>query len=587
MDKRAMKEYDVLRRWLLACDGQASREEEAELCRLLADDEQLQEFVANVSQEQAILDRCLSEAVGHSQLDSARPAIAGGTSGALSPSGMALSNAEGSRLAVNAWSVSLPIVAGALAATLVIGLTVGGWMARRQNSDFIVARDVPQQGVRITNVTNCVWGTAPHGIADNNSQLRDGEVLELLEGFASLSIESEGWKAGVQLEGPASIVLSSEGLPILQYGKMLVDLSDMHSSRSFSLDLPLSRLHLSAGSKVGVASLDNESDIHVFRGFATLESLRDLSHTDLLNDSGGILIAAGKSCSITSSHGVVTRAAQGEANLGLFDVGRLIRGGDVRVTPEYFAAVEKSKPIAFYHFESLENNVFRNSVQDKFHLHAVGAIRVEGLPGNKYASFYVGDTGSRHLATREPVTDVLPGDYSIEFWMNPSHYHTATVVAFLEPELNAGEGAAMPRDWSKHGMLIELGGYTGDFKVMRPQKLRFLHRNPPGPTGGTQLFSNHLHAVREWQHVVCVKSAEQMQVFLNGELIGEQQQADTLAGGLVALVGQISDGRIDRMYFGELDELAFYDRALSQDEIKTHYEAMETFAGHTSAYEFE
>src|SRR5690606_6600855 len=116
-----------------------------------------------------------------------------------------------------------------------------------QAKDFVVeaTRDYPQQGVRVTNVTNCVWGTAPQGISDNNSQLRDGQVLELLEGFATLSIESAGWKAGVQLEGPAAIVLSSEGLPILQYGKMLVDLSEMRSSRSFALELPLSRLHLS------------------------------------------------------------------------------------------------------------------------------------------------------------------------------------------------------------------------------------------------------------------------------------------------------------------------------------------------------
>jgi hypothetical protein len=477
----------------------------------------------------------------------------------------------------------------ALAAGLFHWFRGGGVLFEGGNEQFVVAdaRDYPHQGVRITKLTNCVWGTAPQDITNQASQLRDGQILELLEGFASLSIESAGWKASVHLEGPAAIVLSSEGLPILRYGKMLVDLSGTHSSRSFSLDLPLSQLHLSAGSKVGVASLDNESDIHVFRGFATLESLRDLSQTDLLNESGGILIPTGKSCSITSSHGVVTKAVQGEANLGLFDAGRLIRGGDIRATPKYLATVEASSPIACYHFEALENNEFRNAMQDKFHLHAVGSVRVEGLPGNRYVSFYVGDTDARYLATEEPITDDLQGDYSIEFWMNPSHHHTATVASFLKPDLEEIADGQTPRTYSTHGLLIELGGYSGDFATMRPQKLRFLHRNPPGETGGIQLFSNHVHAVREWQHVACVKSARSMQVFLNGRLIGEQQQPAQLAGGLIALVGQISDGRMERMYFGELDELAIYDRALSQDEIKAHYEAMEHFAGHTSAKELE
>ena len=63
--------------------------------------------------------------------------------------------------------------------------------------------------------------------------------------------------------------------------------------------------------------------------------------------------------------------------------------------------------------------------------------------------------------------------------------------------------------------------------------------------------------------------------------------APVTAAGLIALVGQISDGRMERMYFGELDELAIYDRALSPDEIKAHYEAMDHFAGHTSARELE
>lgn len=583
MDSREREKHEVLRRWLLVCDGQATPEEEAELFRRLADDEQLQELVATTSQDQAILDRCLSGAIGRSQRSSSldgddRAIVAGkyAESAYLRPE----------RSHRGGWHLWPSLTNSALAAMLLVAVTLSIWLARHRGNEFAasIAETPPQQGVRVTKLTNCVWGTAPQGIADQSSQLRDGQVLELLEGFASLSIESGGWKAAVQLEGPASIVLSSEGLPVLQYGKMLVDLSATQSSHSFSLDLPLSRLHLAAGSKVGVASLDNESDVHVFRGFVTLESLRDWSQTDLLNESGGILISAGKSCCITSSQGAITSAVQGDANIGLFDSGQLIRGGDIRVTSKYVSAVENSAPIAYYHFESMEDNVFKNEVQDKFDLHAVGAVKVAGLPRNRYVSFVVGDTGARYLATKERITDELQEDYSVEFWMNPSHYHTATIFSFLAPEREAMGEDGTPPTWSKHGLLVELGGYSGDVVTMRPQKIRFLHRNPPGPLNGTQLFGKHAHAVREWQHLVCVKSADRMQIFLNGKLIGEEEQTDKMAEGLIALVGQMSDGRIDRMYFGELDELAIYNRALSRAEVEAHYEAMETFAGHSSAY---
>ncbi|QDV76656.1 LamG domain-containing protein [Botrimarina mediterranea] len=594
MDKQQREQHDVLRRWLLVCDGQATPDEEARLFAQIAADEELQAMVACVAQDQSTLERCLSERqLENQQLGDQLGGVAGEGAAARLYGGAA--DALAGRHAVparrnqrttpraNAWSLfPLPAGTGALAATLLIGVVFGAWLVGGRGGPTPVASVDSPQSVFVAKVSNCVWGAAPEGIGANSLKLRDGEVVELLEGFAALSIESTGWRADVQLEGPAAIVLSSEGLPILRYGKMLVDLSSSVSSRGVTLDLPLSRLHLSAGAKVGIASLDNESEIHVFSGFATLESRRDLSNTDLLTVKGGLLISAGESCSITSSQGVVTKAEQGDANPGLFDAEGLIRGGDIRVTDDYIGAVRQSSPIAYYRFETFKDNSFVNEVQDKFHLHAKGPVRVAGLPGNRYVNFYVGDIGSRYLATEEPITDELPADYSVEFWMNPSHHHTATIVSFLVPELEPSIEAAQPPTTSKHGLLIEIGGYSGDALTMRPQKLRYLHRHSPDSVGGTQLFSDGNHAVREWQHVTCVKSADQMRLFLNGKLAGQTQEVSDLAEGLAAVVGQISDARTSRMYFGELDELAIYDRALSEDEIGSHYRAMGAFEGHSN-----
>ena len=588
MDRRQREQQDYLRQWLLVCDGQATPEEEAKLFAQLAGDEELQAMVACIAQDQSTLERCLGETslvehIGGVAGEGAAVVSIDGAADALA--GRHTSTQPSKRKPApraQAWSLfPLPAGTGAMAATLLIGVVFGAWMFGDRPSQL--AQGEAPQSVFVAKVSNCVWGAAPEGIGDNSLKLRDGEVVELLEGFATLSIESEGWRAGVQLEGPAAIVLSAEGLPILRYGKMLVDLSSTVSSRGVTLDLPLSRLHLSAGSKVGIASLDNKSEIHVFNGFATLESRRDLSNTDLLTENRGLLISAGESYSLTSSQGEVTQAEQGEANPGLFDAEGLIRGGDIHVTSDYIDAVKKSSPLAYYRFETFKDYTFTNEVQDKFHLHATGAVRSAGLPGNRYVNFYVGDTGSRYLATEEPLTDDLPGDYSVEFWMNPSHRHTATIVSFLVPELESSLLDSRPRTSSEHGLLIELGGYSGDVGTMRPHKLRYLHRHSPNSIGGTQIFSNDNHAVREWQYVACVKSADQMQLFMNGHLIGQKQESSDLAKGLIAVVGQISDSRTDRMYFGELDELAIYNRALSEDEIASHHRAMDSFEGHSNA----
>jgi hypothetical protein len=593
VDRLQREQHEVLRLWLLVCDGQATPEEEAKLFARLAEDESLQAMIAEIAQDQSTLERCLGErslegCIGGVAGEGAAVVSFDSSVGARAADALAGRHAaphRNKKIAprAHAWSLfPLPAGTGALAATLLIGVAFGAWMFGGRPSQ-LAQGDAPQS-VFVAKVSNCVWGAAPEGIGDNSLKLRDGEVVELLEGFAALTIESKGWRADVQLEGPAAIVLSSEGLPILRYGKMLVDLSSTVSSRGVTLDLPLSRLHLSAGSKVGIASLDNESEIHVFSGFATLESRRDLSNTDLLTVKGGLLISAGESCSLASTQGEITRAEQGDANPGLFDAEGLIRGGDIRVTADYIGAVKKSSPIAYYRFETFKDHTFTNEMQEKFHLHANGAVRVAGLPGNRYVNFYVGDIGSRYLATKGPITNDLPGDYSVEFWMNPSHHHTATIVSFLVPELEPSVQAALPPKTSEHGLLIELGGYSGDVVTMRPQKLRYLHRHSPDSVGGTQLFSDDNHSVREWQHVTCVKSADQMRLFLNGQLVGNAHEASDMAKGLIAVVGQISDGRTDRMYFGELDELAIYSRALSEDEIASHYRAMDSFEGHSNAF---
>lgn len=581
MDNQERQEYEFLRQWLVVCDGQASADEEAELFARLANDDRLQELVASIAQDQAILDRCLTESAGLAASSKARPVLADSprAKGFATPSGAT-------------WNFSAALGIGSLAAMLLIGLTLGSWMSGGsgerlvENGGLPLASPAQDQGqrVHVTRLSNCVWGVGRRAIDGANTPLRDGEVVELLEGFALLKIESQEWNAEVQLEGPAAVVLSAEGLPILRYGNMLVDLTASPSSRGITLDLPLSRLHLSAGAKVGVSSLDNRSEVHMLQGYGTLEGLWDTSNIDFINASGSVQIAAGESCSIVSSQGVVTQAERGEANPGLFDADGLIRGGNLLVTSAYTSAVKESEPIAYWDFEKLEQGAFRNQMQDKFHLKQTGDIRLKGLPGNRHLDFFVDDVGSRYLMTAEAITDDIPGDYAVEFWVNPSHFQTATLVAFLVPELGTPSENAVPRDRSNHGLLVEFGGYSGDDNVMRPQKVRFLHRSPAGSVGGFQLFANRTHAIREWQHVVCTKEQDLMRLYVNGERVGQMRGWRPHVPGLHALVGQMSDARHERMFFGQLDELAIYDRTLDPDEIEAHYRAVATVKGTVSVY---
>ena len=62
-----------------------------------------------------------------------------------------------------------------------------------------------------------------------------------------------------------------------------------------------------------------------------------------------------------------------------------------------------------------------------------------------------------------------------------------------------------------------------------------------------------------------------MRLYINGEFAGEGEDTSKLPRGLRLLVGRLYPERQIRPFKGQLDELALYDRALSIDEIQSHY----------------
>lgn len=123
-------------------------------------------------------------------------------------------------------------------------------------------------------------------------------------------------------------------------------------------------------------------------------------------------------------------------------------------------------------------------------------------------------------------------------------------------------------------MLVELGG-TGRIPTanQHPGCIRFLHRSPAGRNTnlGTSCYSETPYTLRKWQHVVATKDGAKMRLYINGELVAQGEDPSELPSGLRLLVGKLYPGSGDRPFAGQLDELAIYNRALTLEEIGTHY----------------
>jgi hypothetical protein len=92
-------------------------------------------------------------------------------------------------------------------------------------------------------------------------------------------------------------------------------------------------------------------------------------------------------------------------------------------------------------------------------------------------------------------------------------------------------------------------------------------------------YSAKPYSVRQWQHLVAVKSPSEMRLYLNGQLADSKNAEGALPAGVRVLMGQllpvganVDEQVTPRLFSGELDEVALYDRVLKEEEIRNHYE---------------
>ena len=76
--------------------------------------------------------------------------------------------------------------------------------------------------------------------------------------------------------------------------------------------------------------------------------------------------------------------------------------------------------------------------------------------------------------------------------------------------------------------------------------------------------------------MVCVRNDNSFSLYLNGELkqtVSEKSNNDDRP--YLFFMGKIDPLRTMRQFIGQIDEVAIYKRALSQDEILEHFNAVE------------
>jgi len=140
----------------------------------------------------------------------------------------------------------------------------------------------------------------------------------------------------------------------------------------------------------------------------------------------------------------------------------------------------------------------------------------------------------------------LTAEYSIEFWFKTST--TNQTMDMLTCTIS-----------NNHGILFE-------FKSNND--LRFLHRNPPGSTGGANLNISGNYNDGQWHHIAAEKYNTYLDIYIDGYYEGDFDGLTDFTNPLTFLIGKLKPNSSERFFEGHIDELRIWSETRGEEQIQ-------------------
>lgn len=234
--------------------------------------------------------------------------------------------------------------------------------------------------------------------------------------------------------------------------------------------------------------------------------------------------------------------------------------------PGYAAAVLGSRPWGYWRFEALDQGLVANEIASRPPLLALGNVQLEGAPGRNHWAVFRPDEPQQAFIMEGEWAPPREHGYALELWVRADAPGLRALVSLIA----SGEG---PKE--KHVALVELTA-RGGRPAHEPCVVRFLDRWPPSVSGGVNAFSRKTYVPDRWHHVVAQKTAENLELYVDGNLVavvpGLTDTATTLCRLLVGRLKEWPPPSLVeiRPFAGRVDELAVYERPLAVEEIRHH-----------------
>ncbi|YCM43142.1 LamG domain-containing protein [Verrucomicrobiaceae bacterium 227] len=229
---------------------------------------------------------------------------------------------------------------------------------------------------------------------------------------------------------------------------------------------------------------------------------------------------------------------------------------------EYANAVLADGPLAYYPLNEAAADLppARNSGslgEDGVGSHVGTARSVEGaIKGSSNGSAYFDGAGAHtlvpfHAALNPPAAE----SFTIEAWVKPTQDGLATAQAplFNRRSTNPRQGWIFFQRAADTGFNFRMYNENGSSQSVNI-------------TGGT-------YTVGEWTHLAASWNGSTATLFVNGVAVGSQSDTYVANSGSPLAIGAYgADEAGDNPFTGAIDEVAFYGSALSEAQLKAHFD---------------
>ncbi|MFG0287983.1 MAG: LamG domain-containing protein [Rhodopirellula sp. JB044] len=416
----------------------------------------------------------------------------------------------------------------------------------------------------LVSTTACVWFPSMSSMPRVGQSVQTGEMLSLIEGIAELGVGPSG-NDRVRIEGPASVYIQPDGQLSLQSGALTADIAD-GNPEGLIVKTPIGTVRASSGASTGLVVNLDSVELHVFRGRVSIAA------KDYHAGKTPIELVAGEAVRFTiDARGELEIIFQ-DASANEFASARSMGFDPLNIGDVYINAVKKSDPAIYWRFENTTTDFPRRIVNHgnlgEFDATIHGDVHWRRYASNRVAEFGLSDNPSV-IVSAKPWPAKPLSDYTIELWMKPTCFHHGTAFCLTKdnPEANNGYD---------HGLIFEVGArHWSTLQHLKPNRVRYVHRTPISNQyqAGTYLLSRDVYKVRTWQHWVMRKQGGTITLTVDGEVVDENKDPTDLSPGLNLVIGQLYPTLSQRPFIGQIDEVAVYERFLSDAELLTHFQA--------------